>query len=290
MRSGVRLNWRLTGPELTFLLNDSGTTLLVLDEAFAATVDGIRDEVPVQTYVVRVDGDAPAWATRLTEFADVEPVGEFPELTMEDPATIMYTSGTTGLPKGAVLTHGNLLWIAAIQVMKYKLDDTDVTLVSGPMFHAGAWEFLVLPTLMAHGTAVHFRSSGFSLERFFAIGRQHAVTHMMLYSHMLYDLIRQDDAEQTVPKSLRRIVTGGDTVMPWVYDEFEKRLPGVDVDQSYALTEGGVVDTILPHPIARGHESSVGKPQPVCEVKLLDAKGEPVGIGEVGRSTPAPRA
>ncbi len=232
----VRLNWRLSAAELQFLLNDSGSKVLILDELFVENIDKIHMVVPVETYVVReTEGEKiPNWSISMARFLDTPIADDFPELEMSDPVTIMYTSGTTGLPKGAVLTHGNLLWIAAIQVMTYGVDSSTKTLVSGPMFHAAAWEYQILPTLMVHGTAIHFKSTGFNLDRFLAVGRQHDVTMMFLYTHMLHELLRRDDCEEVVPKNLQRLVAGGDTVMPWVYDEFERRLPGVNITQTYA--------------------------------------------------------
>lgn len=280
----VRINWRLTAPEIAFILDDAGPEVLIFDAALGERVAGIRDAGPVTRYVVRPDGrSAPDWATPLHRFAP-EPAedGGYPSLGMDDPATIMYTSGTTGRPKGAVLTHGNALWMGAIQSMKWKIDPATVALNCAPLFHAGGFEVLLLPTLVSHGTSVTFASGGFSLERLLDVGRRHGATSMLVYSFMLYELARMPDLEERVPSSLARIVTGGDTVMPWIYDAFAERIPQVQITQSYSLTEGGVVAVCLDPELARGHESSVGRPQPMTEVKVVGETGEPVAPGEVG--------
>lgn len=281
----VRLNWRLTGPELQFLLTDSGSTVLFVDAEFTDGIAGIREFVPVQTYVVRVPAahdDVPGWATSLDDFGVVEIAESFPRTDLDDPATIMYTSGTTGLPKGAVLTHGNWFWVSVIQSMMWGIKPDSVVQVGGPMFHAAAWEIMTLPAMMHHATAVFSASGGFTLERFLEVGRKQGTTHVFVYSHMLYELARRDDLEQIVPSTLTRIVAGGDTVMPWVYDEFRNRLPNVVIDQTYGLTEGGMVNSLLRHEDAAGHESSVGKPDPLTELRVLAPDGRAVAPGEVG--------
>ncbi|MEJ2870444.1 class I adenylate-forming enzyme family protein [Actinomycetospora sp. OC33-EN08] len=280
----VRLNWRLTGPELTFALNDSGASLLVLDAEFGDTVGAIRDDVPVTAYVVRPDGhDVPDWATPLGVFAAQEADGTgFPEVGFDDAATLMYSSGTTGRPKGALFSHGNALWIGTIQAQRWRLDEQTVAQTSGPLFHAGGFEVLLLPSLITHGTAVTFPSGGFTLESFLDVAGMYGTTNMLLYPFMLFELLRSDELIARVPSSLQRIVTGGDVVMPWVYDSLQRLLPGVALVQSYSLTEGGAVSTSLEFDVARGHERSIGRPQAMTEVKVVRPDGTLTEADEVG--------
>ncbi|MGV9711438.1 class I adenylate-forming enzyme family protein [Gordonia sp. NPDC003424] len=277
----VRLNWRLTAPELQFALSDSGATALVFDRDFANNIEPIRDQIDVTTYVVR--GGILDWATPLDEFASQESDATgFPDLSFDDPASLMYSSGTTGRPKGALFSHGNAMWIGSIQAQRWHLDHTTVAQTSGPLFHAGGFEVLLLPTLLAHGTAVTFPSGGFTLENFISVARERHTTTMLLYPFMLFDLLRDDRLTDIVPDSLQRIVTGGDIVMPWVYDELEKKLPGVSLVQSYSLTEGGAVSTSLEFDVARGHESSIGRPQAMTEIKVIRPDGSLTDVDEVG--------
>ncbi|MDI2030602.1 AMP-binding protein [Saccharopolyspora sp. TS4A08] len=277
----VRLNWRLSGPELRFALADSQTSLLILDSDFCPVIASLRDEIQVSTYVVR--GAAPDWAIPVSLFADEESdASGFPTIFPEDPVSLMYSSGTTGRPKGALFTHSNALWTASIQIQRWRIDDRTVAQTSGPLFHAGGFEVLLLPALAAHGTAVTFPSGGFSLDSFLSVGREHGTTDMLLYPFMLFDLLRWDDLDDLVPRTLERIVTGGDIVMPWVYDELERRIPGVKLVQSYSLTEGGAVSTSLEFDVARGRETSIGRPQAMTEVKVIRPDGSRTDVDEVG--------
>ncbi|MCG3754522.1 class I adenylate-forming enzyme family protein [Amycolatopsis sp. Poz14] len=280
----VRLNWRLTAAELSYQLRDSAASTVIFDAEFGERLAGIRDEVPARTYVARAGSDAaaPGWAVPLEEFAFGGADGEFPDVGPDEPLTLMYTSGTTGRPKGALLSHRNAVWIGTIQALSWKFDRTTVALTQGPLFHAGGFEVLLLPALLRHGTAVTFPSGGFTLESMLAAARRHSATAMLVYSFMLAEFGGIDGLEALVPPSLRRIVTGGDTIMPWVYDVVEKRLPGVNLTQSYSLTEGGAVALHLDHTVARGRETSVGVPQPMTQVRIVDPLGTEVPTGEVG--------
>ncbi|WP_051505178.1 class I adenylate-forming enzyme family protein [Brevibacterium sp. VCM10] len=284
---GVRLNWRLTGPEIEFALSDSETSVLILDAEFLATIETIRDRIPVRTHLVRGREDTGVdWAEPLTALdtthVDLRDTDGFPVVSPDDPVTLMYSSGTTGRPKGALFSHANAAWIGSIQAQRWGIGATSVAQTSGPLFHAGGFEVLLLPTLLAHGTIVTFPSGGFSLDSFLEVASARGTTDVLLYPFMLFDLLRDEKRAAAFPDDVRRIVTGGDIVMPWVYDEMERLLPGVELVQSYSLTEGGAVSTSLEFDVARGHESSIGRPQAMTEVKVVRPDGELADVDEVG--------
>lgn len=278
----VRLNFRLTAPELSFIAGDAGVSLLVFEAEFAGPVQDLRDEVPVTTYVVRGDSDAgPDWAVPFGAFLSAAGPGDFPPLGPDDPVALIYTSGTTGRPKGAIYTHGSTLATGSIQAMRWKFDTHTVAMTSGPLFHAGGLEAVLLPALVSHGTAITFPSGGLRLERLLEVARRQSVTTMLLYSFMVYDLLRMEGVRDMLPSTLTRIVCGGDTLMPWAYGEFGKILPGVELVQVYGLSEGGPIITCLDWEHAREHPGGVGRPMPLTEVKLL-AGGAPAAAGQVG--------
>jgi fatty-acyl-CoA synthase len=278
----VRLNWRLVPEELRFILADSGTRLLFLDDDLDDKVVGIRSAIPVERYVVRGDASVTdGWADPLEDFLRGEPSTGFPEVEMDQPATLMYTSGTTGLPKGAVWTHGNNLWFGAIQGLRWKFDSSTVALTAGPLFHAGGWEALLLAAMANHGTAVTYPAGSFDLLEYMAAGRTQGATDMLLYSFMVPELVRHPDCADLVPPTLRRIVCGGDTLMPWVYGEFAEKLPHIELVQVYGLTEGGAISCCLDGKDA-DRAGSVGRSMPFTDVKVLDGMGNLAAPGEVG--------
>jgi fatty-acyl-CoA synthase len=280
----VRANWRLTAREIQFALDDSETTTLVFDAEFGDSLTAIRSDIPVQRYVVRDDGNPlPDWAVPLAAFASHEPNPEgLPDVGFDDPVSIMYTSGTTGRPKGAVCTHGNLMWMAAFQGQKWKIDKTSVTHTAGPLFHAGGFEALLLPGLASHGTIVTSPSGGFTVANFMAAARRHGSTNVLLYPGMVAELLSAEDPALLLPPTVKQILTGGDVVAPWMYARLAEVFPGVRMDQSYGLTEGGALNGCLDFEDARGHESSIGRAQAMSEMKVVRPDGSLTDTDEVG--------
>lgn len=279
----VRLNWRLTPHELKFILNDSGTSLLFVDDDLLDSIAGLRAETGVREYVVRrsANEDHTAWAIPLEQFIADAVRDDFPSMSLDDAQSLMYTSGTTGLPKGALWSHGNTLWFGAIQSMKWKFDEHTVGMTAGPLFHAGGWEAVLLPALVSHGMAVTYPSGQFDLGKYMAAARKHAATMMLFYSFMGPELLRMPDYKTVLPPSAKQMILGGDAALPWVIDRFNLDFPGVDVIQVFGLTEGGAISTCLDGKNA-DRAGSVGKPMPFTEVRVVLPGGQPAGPGEVG--------
>lgn len=278
----VRTNWRLTGPELVFQAQDSRPSVYVFDPDFADAVADVQRDAQVSHFVVNADPGSVAWAGTVDEFTRQQSDEPFPEVDLNDPLTLMYTSGTTGAPKGVLLTHGNTFWIGATQRISWGFDASTVGLNMGPLFHAGGFEVVSLPTLMSHGLLITYPSGGFTLEGLLQTARHHKATIALAYAFLLYEFAASEEIEGLVPPSLRRIISGGDSIMPWVYRVFEERIPHVNLTQSYSLTEGGAIAVHLDHAIAHGRESSVGVPQPFTQIRVVGEDGRDTGVGEVG--------
>jgi fatty-acyl-CoA synthase len=282
----VRLNFRLAGDELAYALSDSGTSILCLHDSFAATIAGVREGLGLREAVCfpRDCEAPPPWArpaSVLEEAAAGPPPG--PPATLEDPAMLMYTSGTTGRPKGALWTHGNTVAYAGQQIMFWGYDEDTVSMTTGPLYHVGAFENLSLPALFSRGRTILTGSGGFSIERAMAVIERMGVTDTLLYPFMIYDLLQHPSFGEYDLSSLKRIVTGGSPIVQWAVEQLQRDLPGVDLVPTYGLTEGGAIST-GGHPPGStwDHPDSVGRPIPLTEVRIVGPDGEDVAAGESG--------
>jgi fatty-acyl-CoA synthase len=162
----VPLNFRLTGPELEFILDDSGADMLV----YAPEQADVVAAMPAGRQMIALADDYEDLMAEAASDPLDEPVG------LEDICMIMYTSGTTGAPKGAMLTHGNITWNCVNVLLDVDLTRDEVTLVSAPMFHAAALNMTCLPTFMKGAAAVVMPS--FSPDGAFDLIEKHRVTWM----------------------------------------------------------------------------------------------------------------
>lgn len=282
----VRVNFRLAPDELRYVLQDANCTVVCFHDSLCTVMDAIRDDVGAGAYVCfPYEGDVrPAWALGaevLVNASGGEPVIEVPP-SLDDPAMLMYTSGTTGRPKGVVWTHGNTLWFGAMQAMEWGYGPTTVAMTTGPLYHVGAFEDLLVPALMSRGHAVITRSGGFSIVRAAATLAKLGVTDALLYPFMLYDLLQEPDLAGISFDRLRRVVTGGSPIMAWAVKQLRERFPDVELTQTYGLTEGGGITTSMPAGEGCERLESVGRPLPLTEVVVAGEDGEHLRLGEIG--------
>lgn len=281
----VRLNFRLSQQELQYAIEDSGATVLLAEQELLVRIESLRAKLPVQYHMAfGTVRDRPDWTlpwSLLEEGSNDDPVCAYPN--PEDPAMIMYTSGTTGRPKGALWSHGTTTWWAAMQVMEWGFTPESVTMVTGPLYHIGALENYSLPTLAVGGRVVLLRSKDFSIDRALKIASDQHVTDLLLFPSMIYQMLQSHDVSNLDLSSIRRIFTGGDPLLPAAGKELMQRFDWIDLVQVYGLTEGTpVIACGAPGGFARSHPESVGRAFPFCEISIRDNTGQVVQSGERG--------
>jgi len=283
----VRLNFRLTAEELDFVINDSDSTVLCFHTSFSETLNGIRSRLPIRTYVAFKNGEQPVpdWANSWSLFEDADdypPLCERPD--PDDSSMLMYTSGTTGKPKGALWSHSNTLWFTAMQAIQWGLTENTVAMTTGPMYHVGAVEDLASATLAMGGHAVVLKSRGFSIRRVLEVIAHHRVTDIFLFPFMVSELAQMDEEELAGYdiSSVKRILSGGDPLLPWATQVLQQRHPWIELNQVYGLTEGTPISACSTGEETLRHPESVGRPMPFTEISLRDADGDEVGTDQEG--------
>lgn len=276
----VPLNFRLTGPELSYIIGDAGVHTLIVDEPHRAVIDGIRQELPRRNFW-SADAPAKGWPALSDVTRDKEPLEVGTSVAADDVAVIMYTSGTTGRPKGAMLTHGNIWWNNINTMLTLDILEDDVSLVVAPLFHIGGLNVTTLVTWQKGGEIVLHRT--FDPGRFLEAVARHRVTSCFAVPAMLLFASQQPGFEAADLSSLRLMVCGGAPVPEPLIRLYGAR--GIPINQGYGLTETAPLLTFLTSEWAAGKIGSAGRTPPFTEIKLIDASGarisEPGEKGEV---------
>ena len=272
----VLVNARLAPAEAEYILKDSGAAVLFFGRDQAEATGMIAGRIPASV-LIDIDGTGTAGTKYGQLPLDLEPV---PEVCcgLEDPAMLMYTSGTTGRPKGAVLTHGNLFFNDINVVIETDIRPDEVCLAAAPLFHIAGLNGLVLPTFLKGGTIVVHRRV--EPEAIFAAIRDRAVTSLFAVPAMLDALAHHHLFGTTDLSSLRTIIVGGAPVPERILSGWAAR--GVAVQQGYGLTETAPAVLKLAAGDGVRKAGSAGKPQFLVDVRLVAPDGKPARPGEIG--------
>jgi fatty-acyl-CoA synthase len=277
----VPVNARLTAPEARYVLDHSGASLVVHGREHGTTADTLRAELPAVRHWIAAEtplaggADSLDWQQLL---ADAEPVLRDEAVTLDDPCLIMYTSGTTGRPKGAVLTHGNMTWSCINQVLGFDFTPDERTLGLAPLFHIGGLNGTLNPTLLRGGCVVLVR--GFDPPATLAVIAEQRVTSFFAVPTMLDALSRQPDFDTLDLSALRTIgAAGAPLPLPLLHTWLDR---GITVQQAYGMTESAPAGTALDSADAVAKVGSAGRSQFFVDVRVVRPDGSECAPGEVG--------
>jgi len=276
----VPINIRLTGPELTYIFNDCEPKGLIVGEDFLGVISEVKEEINFSNYLL-LDGSQEEGMTPYETFLDSAD-DRTPEIeepcSLDDPQVILYTSGTTGYPKGAIQTHGNILFNSLNANLALDIVSSDVTLCGLPLFHTGGLHVMTTPTLHAGGTVVIQRS--FEAGEALKLIHERRVNTVFFVSTMWQFMCQHEDFEKTDFSGLRLAWTGGAPCPIPVIEAYQKK--GVAFRQGYGLTEVGPDATILAADDAVRKAGSIGKPAFHSALRIVNEDQADVHIGEVG--------
>lgn len=281
----VPINFRLSPKELEYIINNSDSSALIYSEHFQETVDRIRVDLTKVRHYICKNNESLTNAHSYSSIFNNEMLSE-PEVSwdigMDDMQMIMYTSGTTGLPKGVVFTHSQLLWSAAAQVVEYSYKQDDVTLLTGPLYHVGALVDLSIGTTNIGGTNVIMPSLELDIEFLLKTIERERVTNLLLFPVMLIRIFELSDLSRYDLESLRFAIVGGERIDPLLLKKFQKKWPLAKAYQAYGLTEGSEFISILDSEFMISKAGSIGRPFFNVRIRLIDSEGKDVPVGEVG--------
>lgn len=166
--------------------------------------------------------------------------------------------------------------------MKWGFTGDEISLTTGPLYHVGALEDIALPTLLVGGTVIITKSKGFEIERTLNNIVNNKVTDAFLFPFMIYEWLHLDNYDSFDLSNLKRIYTGGDSVLPWAIEKMNKVYPHIELIQVYGLTEGTPIAASLDNKDILTKYHTVGKPMPLTDIKIVNEDGSEAKVNEVG--------
>ncbi|MFP4531046.1 MAG: acyl-CoA synthetase [Desulfobacterales bacterium] len=277
----VPLNFRLAAPELEFILNDSEPHMMIYSPEFLPNVEQLRGKVAsVKQFICETDGGADTdqqFENWIAGQSDTEPqIAE--TVDMETPHFIMYTSGTTGRPKGAVVRQGQTQWNAINGIHMYVQTPPVVALCAAPLFHIGALHVSATPAIYAGYKLI--------IQRFFdpatslKLIEKNKVTGMFGIPVMFLFMTMVPEFEKTDFSSVQYFLAGGAPCPRPLMETYMRK--GVMFCQGYGMTETATGVTALRTEDSIRKLGSCGKPLFHSEVRIVDTEGNELAEGQMG--------
>ena len=278
----VPVNFRLTPHEATYIVENSGSSVLIADHELATQAAEIQSATAAELKVVVSGGahgqiGAMAYESLLSDDDSELDI----DVDEQDSAFIMYTSGTTGRPKGAVLTHMNLMMNSTNSMLGQGVEEEGEVWLSGlPLFHIGGLNG-ILNYVMAGGHTILMPSGNFDAKDVVDAFERHHVTSCYFVPTQWKEICEVPRVTER-SRSLRRISWGASVAPPSVLQAMAEAFPGIPNFNMFGQTEMSSVTCVLRGEDAIRKMGTVGKPVSNVEARLVDPEGYDVTQGEVG--------
>lgn len=273
----VPLNFRLTAEELKFMINDAGVHTLVCDGPMQELIAPIKDELCCREYL-GAESNLTGWRSLTNERAATAPLEATVAVDQHDTSVIMYTSGTTGLPKGVMLSHGNIMWNNINAQLSYGGARDDVVLTAAPLFHIAGLNVMTLQSFMMGSTLVLVRNfdPGLVLQYM----QQYKVTSMFGAPAMFLFMSQHPDFDNTDLTSIKMLICGAAPVPESLLNLYSERQ--INFCQGYGLTETSPFASLLTPEWAISKLGSAGQAAFYTDLRIVNDDNQEVAAMEHG--------
>ena len=277
----VPLNTRFKGKELAYEINDSESKVLIVDEEYWPFIDSVRDQLKT---IEKIFFNGPRVPEGTLPFSLLKENREdaFTKATLSesDDAAIMYTSGTTGRPKGAILHHRGFVITAMLVSDFIQFEPEDKMICCVPLFHITGLSCLMLPPIFSGVACIYMRQ--FKTKDFLEIMAKEKVTQYMGVVNVIWLMVNHPDFNQYDFSSFKTALFGGSPATEEMVRGIFNKLPHIQISVGYGLTECFAISTSTPFEDALRKIKAVGQCLPTMEAKIMDDEGNEVPIGTIG--------
>ncbi len=273
----VLLGTRQQKPEIAHVLNDCGAVLLIHEAALSDRLPDADDVPGLKHRLAFDDGDA---GSAFSGLADNAPLQGHADVGEQDTAMILYTSGTTGRPKGAMLAHCNVIHSAMIYQACMALTAADRSIAAVPLAHVTGVVANIMSMARCAGTLIIVAE--FKAAEYLKIAARERVTQTVMVPAMYNLCLLQADFDRHDLSSWRIGGFGGAPMPIATIEQLASKIPGLKLINAYGSTETTSPSTIMPPELTATHIDSVGLPCPGAHIIVVDADGRELPHGEIG--------
>lgn len=281
----VPVNYALTGEELAYIVGQSGARMVLSDGDLGANLEGVRAAGRVELYGSLTGAGGTGGGQEVLDVLavaldDSAPDEVTAQVSSDDVVQLLYTSGTTAAPKGAMMTHGALLAEYQSAIHDCGFDQTDRSLAALPLYHSAQMHVFLMPQLLIGATTLLIQAP--ALKRCLELIEQHRITSFFAPPTVWVGLLRHADFDRHDLGSLQKLYYGASIMPVPVLQELRRRLPDAGVFNCYGQSEIGPLATVLRPEEHEARPASAGRPVLNVETRVVDPEMRDVPPGTHG--------
>ncbi|MFS0777129.1 class I adenylate-forming enzyme family protein [Neobacillus sp. 3P2-tot-E-2] len=276
----VPVNVKLSPDEMAYILSHSEVKVIVSDSQYATQLSQIKEinenALPEKTNIFLIDGEDSF--VHLMDSRNSTP--DLTPLEEVDPAFILYTSGTTGRPKGAVLSHIGVIHSLMNYQSVFNTNSTMKTLIAVPMFHVTGLVGQLLHMVYVGGTS--YSMERYQNKKYIELTLQHRINFLFNVPTIFIMMSTEEEFKKHTFDFVTKVAYGGSPIYKQTYQILQSAFPNAELHNAYGSTETSSPATLMPRAHPPEKVASVGLAVPVADIKIMKGEGEECNVGEVG--------